>query len=275
MIYQTLDIKNEDSKEYAKAVIYLLDRSPEIPIEQRPMIIVCPGGAYRYTSDREAEEIAMQYTAMGYHAAVLRYSVAPARFPAAFLELARTVAIIRERGNEWCVDKDKILVSGFSAGGHLAASYGMFWREEWVCQRLNVDGEMLRPNGMILAYPVISSGEYGHPESFRNLLGDDYENEEKRKRQSLELWVNRDTPPAFIWHTYEDTGVPPQNSLMLVREMARLKIPVEFHLFEKGGHGLALGTWVTQNKAGYGISDSVAEWVVLVQNWLKARYFGH
>ena len=87
--------------EYAKAVVYILDQSPEIPIDRRPLIIVCPGGAYRYTSDREAEAIAVQYTSMGYHAAVLRYSVAPARFPAAFLELAGTVALIREHGNEW------------------------------------------------------------------------------------------------------------------------------------------------------------------------------
>ena len=275
MICKTLDIKNKDSMEYAKAVVYILDQSPEISIDRRPLIIVCPGGAYRYTSDREAEAIAMQYTSMGYHAAVLRYSVAPARFPAAFLELARTVALIREHGDEWCVDKDKILVSGFSAGGHLAAGYGVFWGEDWVNQSLGVDREALRPNGMILAYPVISAGEYGHLESFRNLLGDDYEDETKRRRQSLELWVNKDTPPAFIWHTYEDTLVPLQNSLMLVIKMAKQNIPVGFHLFEKGGHGLALGTWVTRNKAGYGISDSAAEWVVLVRRWLQARYSVH
>lgn len=272
MICQKLDVRNSHSMKYAEVTCYIQDSSPEMSVERRAMIVVCPGGAYYHTTDRDAEPVALQYVAMGYHAAVLRYSAAPARFPTAFLELAKTVVLLREHADQWNIDPDKILVSGFSAGGHLAASYGMFWGEEWVKSKLVVDSRLLQPNGMILGYPLISAGVYGHQDSFRNLLGDAYEDEEQLRKQSLEFWVNENTPPAFIWHTYEDMLVPVQNSLLLASEMARQKIPVEFHLFEKGGHGLSLGTWVTQCKDGYGLSDSVAEWAVLARNWLEARY---
>ena len=96
MIHEKIDMRNEGSMEYAALYTYLLDNSPEIGIENRPVVIICPGGGYGMTSDREAEIVAMQFCAMGYHAAVLRYSVAPARFPAALLELGKAVRTMRQ-----------------------------------------------------------------------------------------------------------------------------------------------------------------------------------
>lgn len=267
MRYEKIDIKNKASMDYAALYIYLLDHSSEIAIQERPMIIICPGGGYSYTSDREAEIIAMQFLAFGYHAAVLRYSVAPARYPTALLEVGKAVAILREHAAEWHIHPDQIVVTGFSAGGHLAASFCMFWSEDWVAKRLGVASESLRPNGMILGYPVITSGEYAHRDSFKYLLGDEYE--EKQGELSLENCVNENMPRSFIWHTFEDCGVPVQNSILLADALVKHHIPTELHIFEKGGHGLALANRLTQNHGASMNLPAVAQWIEMAHKWME------
>ncbi len=268
MLYEKMDVKNENSMDYAALYLYLQDHSADIAIERRPMVLVCPGGGYAFTSDREAEAIALQFLAMGYHAAVLRYSVAPAVYPTALLEVGRSVALIREHAVTWHVHPDQIAVCGFSAGGHLAGNYCMFWSEEWVAKALSCRKEDLRPNAMILGYPVVTSGEYAHRDSFKCLLGEDYE--QKQGALSLENCVNADTPRAFIWHTYEDGAVPVQNSLLLASALVAQKIPVELHIFEKGGHGLALANRLTQGHGGSTIEPAAAEWIEMVHKWMES-----
>jgi len=267
MKYEKIDIKNQNSMDYAALYLYILDDSPEIAIKERPMVVICPGGGYEFTSDREAEIIAMQYLAMGYHAAVLRYSVAPAVYPTALLELGRAVAVIRENAADWHIDPKKIVVSGFSAGGHLAANYAMFWNRAFLSEDLGVDSAALAPNALILCYPVISSGEYAHEGSFRSLLGADYE--EKKKELSLEFCVGEQVPRTFVWHTCEDDLVPVQNSLLLVNELVSHHIPTEFHLFEKGGHGLSLANRLTGSADGGWTEAAVAVWPQLVHAWME------
>ena len=266
MRHETYDIKNSGSQEYAALHLYLLDDSKEINIHKRPMIIICPGGGYHFTSDREAEIVALQFAAMGYHTAVLRYSVEPAVFPAAILEVAKSVTLIREHAAEWFVDPEKIAVLGFSAGGHLAASYSLFWHQDWMAEKMGVEKEVLRPNAMILCYPVITSGEYAHKGSFMNLLGEDYE--AKKEEFSLENCVTENAPRAFIWHTYEDKAVPIQNSLFLVNALVQHGIPVEYHIFQKGAHGLALANRLT-GSVGHGPERAASAWIQLVHQWLE------
>lgn len=131
--------------------------------------------------------MAMQYFAMGYQTVVLKYSIAPAVYPAALTEVARTVLTLRENAEKWHIDADHIVVIGSSAGGHLAASYGMFWSEDWLWEGMGLteaQKELLRPQGMILNYPVITSGKFAHRDSFKNLLGDRYD--ELVEKMSLE-----------------------------------------------------------------------------------------
>ena len=114
----------------ASLQITLWQDSPEFMIQKRPLILICPGGGYQKVSDREADPVAAKFYAMGYHTAILRYSVAPAPYPTALLQLAGAMKLIRDRANQWLIDTDKVIVAGFSAGGHLACSLGVFWRED-------------------------------------------------------------------------------------------------------------------------------------------------
>lgn len=270
MIQQTIQLKMTGSLPKACIKTYIIEDSPEFKIKKRPVVIVCPGGGYGYLSDREGEILALQYAAMGCHAVVLYYSVVPAVYPAALLELAATVALLRQRAEEWHIDTDRVIVEGCSAGGHLAACYGMFWKEALIAEELKLaadDVEMLRPNAMILNYPVITSGEFAHRDSFVNLLGARYE--ELIEKMSLEKQVNPDTPPAFIWHTYTDGCVPVENSLLLVSAMKKEGIPVEFHMYPQGGHGLSLASELTESPEGREIEPCCQSWISLVRTWIS------
>ena len=267
MICETYEIKAEGSDSQALLTTYLISPSENIAMKKRPLILICPGGGYSFVSDREGEMFALQWNAYGFHAAVLRYSVAPAVYPTALLELGKAVQMIKEHAVEWDIDPDKILLEGSSAGGHLAASFGMFWNRPFLSEKLAVDSKMLRPAGMILNYPVITSGPYAHDDSFRCLLGDQYE--AKKEEMSLENQVSADTPPTFIWHTNEDSLVPAENSLLLALAMRKHHIPVELHLYAKGGHGLGLADERTMNVDGSGVEPECQSWMELAHRWVK------
>jgi acetyl esterase/lipase len=268
MIHEVINIQAEGFHSNAKLYTYFLDNSEEInPVRIRPVIVICPGGGYTMTSDREAEALAVKFLAMGYHSVVLRYSCAPAVYPTALMELARTVLLLRENAQKWNINSNKIIIQGSSAGGHLAASFGVFWHEKFLADAFRVKSEQLKPNGLILSYPVITSGEYAHRDSFVSLLGDRYD--ELVDKMSLENQVTEDTPETFIWHTLTDGCVPVENSLLFLHALKNNKIPVEFHMYPTGGHGLGLADEETACPNGYGVQEECQSWITLVQNWLK------
>lgn len=125
MLTEVFSIRVEGGISDAKLYAYILDTNQEFYIKKRPLILMCPGGGYTRTSDREAEPIAMRFLSMGYHVAILRYSCTPAVYPVALLELARAMKLVHDYSEEWNVDAQKIFVQGCSAGGHLAACLGM------------------------------------------------------------------------------------------------------------------------------------------------------
>ena len=149
----------------------------------------------------------MKYLAAGFHVFVLHYSLVPDVFPRALMELALSMKLIREHGNEWNVDVKRIAVSGFSAGGHLACCLGTFWNKEWLYKALEVKPEMIQPNGMILCYPVITSEEYCHKGSFECLMGTEASKKdvELRRLLSLEYQVGPQVPKTFY-------GIPGRTS---------------------------------------------------------------
>lgn len=270
MLTETFTIRAEGSLPGAKLCTYILEPSNELMIKNRPLILMCPGGGYEWTSDREAEPLAVRFLAMGYHVAILRYSCAPAVYPTALLELASAMKLIHEYEEEWNVKGDQIYVQGCSAGGHLAASFGAFWHESWISEKLGVENEKLRPAGLILCYPVITSGEYAHRGSFDALLRGQ-NTEEMLARVSLEKQVTKHMPPVFLWHTYTDDCVPVENSLYLIQAMRKYQIPVEFHMYPVGGHGLSACDEQSVNVEGYGVQEECQSWLPLVKTWLAGR----
>lgn len=236
-----------------------------------PLVLICPGGGYAMTSNREAEPIALQFNSMGYQAAVLRYSCAPAVYPTALCEVAQSVKLIREHAEDWNVDAEKIIVMGFSAGGHLAASYGVFWNESWLTEKMQCDKQLLKPNGLVLCYPVISSKEeIAHQDSIKNLLGESYP--EMKEQVSLEDKVGKHTPKTFLWHTFTDPVVPFWNSFRFAEALGKAGVPMEYHLYPQGGHGLSLANEQTANEEGKGVEKVCQSWVPLLRSWMLENF---
>lgn len=270
MIHKKIEIKARGMEAVGNLYTYFLDSSIEIrPNEKRPVILMCPGGGYEMTSDREAEPMAMQFLAMGYHVAILRYSVCPVRYPAALLQVAESVLYLKEHADEYHIDPEKIVVQGCSAGGHLAANYGIAWNSPFLTKLMGMenDPEQLCVAGLLLCYPVITSGEKAHEESFRNLLGEQYE--EKKEELSLENQVTPDTPPTFLWHTATDETVPVENSLYFFQACLQQGVSAELHIYPVGGHGLSLANEETCRANGIGVQKECQSWIGLAQTWLE------
>ena len=288
MKYEVIDMKIAHSVQ-ATLTIYAHEDYPEVYGERnRPMIVICPGGGYEHVSPREGEAIALQFMTTGAHAAVLRYDVSGqgAEFPQHLLELAASVAYVRKHAAEYCIDPDKILVAGFSAGGHLAASLGCFWKEKWLEELMQAEtGATMKdyqPNGEILAYPVITSGEFAHRGSFVKIMGSEAEQgyaplglsaTELEEKLSLEKQVTSDFPPTFMWHTFEDGAVPLENYLFFAEALRKAGVNFEYHVFPHGGHGYALATKETAMKEGKEINDQCAQWIDLFKSWMKYNVY--
>ena len=267
MRHELIEIKVPGYEETGKLYTYILDNSVEMNLNRkRPLVLICPGGAYRFTSDREAEPIAMQFLAKGYHAAILRYAVAPSEYPEALLQLGSSVKYLKEHAEEYHIDPDKIVIQGFSAGGHLAASYGVFWNRKDIFQTIG-EAKELKPAGLLLCYPVITSGELSHQESMHNLLGDRYDL--LKEQMSLDKQVSKDTPPTFLWHTATDNSVPVENSILFFMALKQAGVPVEMHIYPCGEHGLALANFETSNKDGFGIQKECESWITLACDWME------
>lgn len=274
MIYKTLNIDVGGSRPGADPAyqptltLYLPDNTREVDENRRrPTVVVLPGGGYGFRSRREAEPIALKFLAEDCNAAILEYSVAPAVFPAALLETAKAVALLRENAEEWHVDVNKIAVCGFSAGGHLAASYGTLWNRDFIKDHFGYTTEH-KPNGMILCYPVITSGRRTHGGSIENLLGEKKNDPKLLELVSCEKQVTEDTPRAFIWHSFDDGAVPIQNSLMMASALAEKNINTELHIFPHAPHGSSLANETVYGNYD-GSFDECQAWIDMAVRWIK------
>ena len=212
---------------------YLLDMSPKIRWKARPAVVICPGGAYYFTNDREAEPVAAAFLSKGFHVFCLRYSVERGCWPAALRQLARAVGLIRARAKDWNVDPERVILAGFSAGGHLAAEFSCKWDRPWLYEAVGAGPEELRPNALLLGYPVITAGAFAHEPSIQNLPA-------LRREVSLENAVTPAVPPTFLWHTRTDEMVPVQNALLFAGALTENSVPYELHIYPFGVHGLGL-----------------------------------
>lgn len=258
--------------EKAHLITYIRDNPLEMNNDPRPTILICPGGGYEWTSDREAEPVALQFLARGYNVFVLKYSVAKmASELRPLCEAALAMKHIREHAQKYNIDPKKVYIMGFSAGGHLACSLGVYWNHDKVKKALgdSSDGQICRPDAMVLCYPVITATCETHLGTLHNFCGTNTPNDELLNLFSLDLHVDTDTPPAFIWHTENDGSVPVQNSKNLAEALTKNGVKHELVLFPDGYHGLSLATHETCHDIPENNPHPASVWVELADKWLK------
>ena len=264
------------SEKYSDALLECYIHSPyeELAISKRKAIIVCPGGGYQALSEREAEPVALQYFAAGLNAFILRYSInEKAADYAPLIEACLAIKYVRDHSEEFCVDTDYVYITGFSAGGHLAAWAGTQWHIDRVREAINgSDISLCKPTATVLCYPVITSFEYAHRGSIYVLNGFS-DDPEGMSRFSLEKFVDGDTSPAFLWHTAQDMGVPVQNSLLYASQLAEHKFPFELHIYPTGNHGLSLCNKETWSKNPDMLSDYNRGWIDKAIKWVTEAPF--
>lgn len=232
-----------------------------------PCMVVIPGGGYHATSDREAEVIGIPFMAEGYRIVVVRYSVAPHRFPQHLREVAGAMELIYQHAEEWNIDTTKISIIGFSAGGHLAAQYS----NRYNCPEVREIFPDSKPvQAAILCYAVLSADErYRHAGTIKNYVGHSDPVEPTECLVSCELTVTEDTPPTYLWHTAEDGAVPVECSLIYAQALRAHKVPFELHIYPYGQHGLALANETVYEETLPPEKAYVQKWVDEVKGWLK------
>ena len=239
----------------------------------RPAVIVCPGGAYSFLTDREGEMPALCFLQQGFDAFVLKYSLnEESAWPGPLDDLSLAIWFIRQHAAEWRIDPDKIALCGFSAGAHLAALSGTEWNLPGTAERLGIPEGGNRPNAMILGYMV--SGEYigNLTEQFANAPADAPNKIGAMLTEPLvpeavpTNYISRDTAPAFIWQAREDY-LDVRDSIHFAERMYEAGVPYELHIFGNGGHGMALAT----EMVGYGHTFPVntGTWFPMASAWLK------
>lgn len=291
-----------EDREDVTLTTYVLDDSKEIRCgKPRPAVLICPGGAYLNCSDREAEPVAMKFLAMGYHAFVLRYSVYSkggqeeidyfkplekkefCMYPTQMREIGKSMAILRKHATEWNINEKQIAICGFSAGAHNCAMYAVYWNHPVITEFLHEASEQLRPNAMILGYPLT---DYTY---MKENVGDDQiakglfrmsniaflGKEEPSEKELLEIspakLVTETVPPTFIWSTATDEIVPIQHSVRMANALADVKVPFELHIFEEGKHGLSVADQ-TSSEAKREVQPLIQLWVSLAHKWLQKRF---
>lgn len=228
----------------------------------RGAVIVCPGGGYVNKAQHEGTPIAEMVNRFGVNAFTLDYRVAPYRHPAPLTDAQRAIRYVRAHADELYVNPRKIAILGFSAGGHLTCSAGTCYDAGDPASDDPVERVSSRPDAFIPCYAVVSFVQFSHGGSAANLLGDKLDLRTRRDR-SPDEHVTPDTPPAFIWHTAEDGGVPVENSLLLASSLSRCGVPFELHVFPFGRHGIGLGA----------DNPLAGQWPGLLGKWLQEMGF--
>lgn len=259
----------------AVAEIFIPDTYEEIGLQKVfPCVVLCPGGAYVFRSQREDEPTVLRFLGAGMAVIKVEYSCGPegGHYPTQLLQVSAAIAMVRRNAGKWHIDTEKIVVMGYSAGGHLAATVGTKWQEAFIRETLDMKYGENKVNGMILCYPVITSGEFTHEDSIQFLLGEDrYRIPEEREKVSLEKMVTGDTPKAFLWHTFEDDLVPVENTLKMADALRKQGIQFELHIYPQGPHGLAICEETTADvKEHLNVyADYVSSWVEHCIRWIR------
>ncbi|MCX7876492.1 MAG: alpha/beta hydrolase [Melioribacteraceae bacterium] len=239
--------------------------SPSERSSNKKAVIICPGGGYKVLAyDWEGIDVARWLSSNGYTAIVLKYRLPDSTTMnkkefVPLIDLQRAVRLVRANADKWKIDKNKIGIMGFSAGGHLVSTFGTRYGNSFHEKVDSIDFVDDKPNFMILAYPVVTfKEEFTHKGSRKFLIGN-RPSTEMVKYFSNELYVSEKTPPTFIFHAQDDKSVPAENSILFYEALTKNKIKAELHIFEEGGHGFSLANSAT----------SLKKWLEILLNWLE------
>ena len=204
-------------------------------------IVISPGGGYGGLAAHEGKDYALRLNQQGVSGFVLKYRLGSAgyRHPVMLGDAARALRYVRAHAADWSVDPKRIGIMGSSAGGHLASTLLTHFDAGQPAATNAVERQSSRPDFGILCYAVITMGTNTHQGSKNNLLGKE-PSEDLVKLLSNELQVTKDTPPTFLWHTYEDTTVKVENTLEFAAALRRAGVPFDLHIYTKGRHGIGL-----------------------------------
>ncbi|MET1057146.1 MAG: alpha/beta hydrolase [Pedobacter sp.] len=225
-------------------------------------VIICPGGGYQHLAiGHEGDEVARRFTENGITAFVLKY-----RLPddttmvdksfGPLQDAEQAIYLLRKNAAKWKIDPAKVGIMGFSAGGHLASSLTVHYRDSKIENKEKIS---LRPDFAILLYPVISFTAPTHAGSVKSLIGADGTPEQK-EYFSNEKHVDAQTPITFLVHANNDNAVPVGNSILFNEALVKNKVAAEMHLYQGGGHGFGLHNKTTSD-----------DWFERLQNWMKAN----
>ncbi len=228
-------------------------------------VVICPGGGYGILAmDHEGRQIAEALNSIGVAGIIVKYRCTPFRHPIPLNDAQRAICTVRFRAKDWNIDPQRIGIIGFSAGGHLASSTGTHFTKPKADAPDPIDRMSNRPDFMILGYPVISFTQpFTHTGSRDNLLGKDAD-PKLVELMSNEKQVTPETPPTFLVHANDDTGVPPENSIAFYQALRAAKVPVEMHIYLKGGHGFGMVK---------GSCPAADDWPKRCAEWMKAMGF--
>jgi len=204
-------------------------------------MVICPGGGYAHLAPHEGNDYALWLNQHGVAGFVLKYRLGSNgyRHPAMLEDAARAVRMVRAKAAEWQIAPQRVGIMGSSAGGHLASTLMTHFDAGNPGATDPIDRQSCRPDIGVLCYPVITFGEYAHKGSRINLIGTNPP-PELVKYLSSELQVTKDTPPCFIWQTFEDKTVSVENSMLFAEALRKAGVPFDLHIYQHGRHGLGL-----------------------------------
>lgn len=253
---------------------YLLDTMPANPAIKRPAVIVCGGGAFKLIAPHEQEPVAMAFLNKGYQAFVLNYvtqETGDVSYPHPEIDLAKMVATVRQNAEVWHVDPSKVVVVGFSAGGHICASLAARWKEREFAAGAGARVEDIRPDAVVLGYPALDF-RVARDEKTRDpridlrvpktggKTGRDLINEhlamvaggEATEERLIDICptthVTRQVPPVFAWAAADDATCPVWQLYDFGTALAKSHVPHEIHVFDEGGHGLSMANENTEDQ---------------------------
>lgn len=259
------------------------NKNPELTLEEvdvenssemnrwKGNVIIFPGGGYQWHSPREGKPVARAFALAGWKPWILYYPVSKqGSEPLNLTPLHHAALAVKKIRISF--PNLPVVLCGFSAGAHAAATLGVHWNDKNVFQQ--EEQLLIRPDAMILAYPVITAGKWAHRESMERLTNGKEQPVSERKIEqyyfSLEHYVTDQTPPTFLWHTASDQSVPVQNSLLFAEALANFGVPFELRVYHKGVHGLSLATKEVEEPEKDRYADArIARWFCESTDWLE------